>query len=67
MLGYPVGKVFSVTDGVLSKQGEELRWQANATMNVGNSGGPIFDIDEYLFGFAVSGMTGSAMATTALL
>ena len=57
VLGYPVGRDLSVTGGVLSNQEEAGRWQTDATMNVGNSGGPVFDLRGYLLGFAVAGMT----------
>lgn len=57
VLGYPVGRDYSVTGGLLSNQEDPARWQTDAAMNVGNSGGPVFDERGYLLGFAVAGMT----------
>lgn len=61
VLGYPVNQDLSISDGLLSTHSGTLppkqpRWQTNSTMNVGNSGGPVFHENGALVGFAVGGI-----------
>ena len=57
ILSYPLDEELGIVDGVVRNHTLATKWQTNASLTVGDSGGPVFASNGYLIGVAVGGIT----------
>lgn len=50
VMGYPGGGNLTMTDGIEAGQGQDGQYKTNASVGIGNSGGPVFSSDGHLVG-----------------
>ena len=64
VMGFPLTSDLSIVDGLISGKPGANRWQTNALLNFGNSGGPVFNAAGEVVGVVASGTVSATIGGT---